>query len=233
MTSSRALASGGRGPRLGREPRWTALLHRRPSWADSVFARRIAAVLLAVFAATLALRGDPGADATGVLVAAHDLAPGTVLSTADVRAVTRPAASIPGGALRDPGPIRGATLSGPVRGGEILTDLRVLGPRLAAAAAGPDARIVPIRPADSAVAEVLRAGDRVDVIAADDPGTSSRGDPAASARILATDAVVLLVTPPGGSRGTGDRIVLVALDAGRAAVVAAGSLRSALTVTLR
>jgi hypothetical protein len=50
---------------------------------------------------------------------------------------------------------------------------------------------------------------------------------------LATDAVVLLVTPPGGSRGTGDRIVLVALDAGRAAVVAAGSLRSALTVTLR
>jgi hypothetical protein len=46
----------------------------------------------------------------------------------------------------------------------VLTDVRVLGPRLAGSVARPDARIVPL--ADSALLNLVRPEDVVDVIAA-------------------------------------------------------------------
>ncbi len=105
----------------------------------------------------------------------------------------------------------------------MFTDLRVVGPRLAAVATGArDARIVPIRLADNAVAEILRAGDRVDVIGGEEQG-------ARPARSLATDAAVVL-SGPGDGRGAKERVVLVAMDAEHATVVAAASLHTALTV---
>ena len=111
--------------------------------------------------------------------------------------------------------------------GETFTDLRVVGPRLAAAAAGSaDARIVPIRLADAAVADVLRAGDRVDVVGVEDAGGPGASKPA---RTLATDAAVVLVTATGDRRGA-ERVVLLALDTEYATAVAGASLRTALTV---
>ena len=62
--------------------------------------------------------------------------------------------------------IVGATLAGPARRGEVLTDVRLLGPRLAESAAGPDARIVPIPLADAALMDLVRPGDVVDIVAA-------------------------------------------------------------------
>lgn len=68
--------------------------------------------------------------------------------------------------------------------------MRVLGPRLVEATAGPGARMVPVQLADSAVLDVIRGGDIVDILAAPD------SEPDATARVIATDAVVVLVSGP-------------------------------------
>ncbi|MFC9996084.1 SAF domain-containing protein [Nocardia sp. NPDC127526] len=198
---------------------------------DSVLARRVSAVGLLVVAAVVAVRGDPGEQRTEVVVAARELPPGHVLAEGDLRRVPRETDALPAGAVRESDRLRGATLSGAVAEGEIVTELRVVGPRLAAVAAGvADGRIVPIRLADNAVADVLRAGDRVDVVAFDEGGNGGRG-----ARLLVSDAAVVLAPGDGGARGREgagerERVVLVAMDARHATVVAAASLRSALTV---
>ncbi|MFI6868299.1 SAF domain-containing protein [Nocardia sp. NPDC050406] len=214
-----------------------------PPWADAVLLRRLLAVGFLVLAAALALRGDPAGRRSEVMVAARDLPPGHVLGSDDLRAASHETASLPAGTAHSPAALLGATLTGAVHAGEIVTDVRIVGPRLAAVAAkSPDARIVPIRLADNAVAAVLRAGDRVDVVAAEqDPVTGSTNgrpiDPTGRVAVaphapvpLATDAAVVLVSGGDGARDSGERVVLVALDASHATAVAAASLRTALTV---
>ncbi|NEW41388.1 flagellar biosynthesis protein FlgA [Nocardia cyriacigeorgica] len=217
---------------LGRGETLREALWNRPPWADGLLARRLLAGALTAAAIILFLRGDPDADHMSVVVTAHDLPPGHLLESSDLRVVDRESGALPAGAIRDPAPLIGATLTGAMRGGEILTDLRVIGPRLAAVAGGaPDARIVPIRLADTAVADILRAGDRVDVIAAEESDRAT----SRPARTLATDAAVILISGTPGATPTrsADRVVLVAMAADHAATVAAASLSTALTVVFR
>ncbi|WP_063128293.1 SAF domain-containing protein [Nocardia fusca] len=221
-----ARTSGGRRSSLGAGDTWRDAFADRPAWADGVLLRRVLAVLCALAAVTLFLRGDPAHARGSVVVAARDLPPGHLLAAADLRLASYPPDATPDGAAADPAPLLGAVLTAALRAGEVLTDVRVVGPRLAAAATGrPDARIVPIRLADTAITEILRAGDRVDVVAA------GAEDPAL-AQTLAVDAAVVLVSGPPAESGKrhAERVVLVAMDAHRAAVVAAASLHSALTV---
>ncbi|MGW4281626.1 SAF domain-containing protein, partial [Nocardia sp. NPDC004750] len=117
---TRALADLGRG--------WNLSGWQRPPWADAVLARRLLAAVLAVLAAFLFFRGDPGAERTTVLVAGRDLAPGRLLEADDLRAVPREAGTLPAGAVTDPAALVGATLTGAMRRGEVFTDLRVVGP---------------------------------------------------------------------------------------------------------
>ncbi|RDI51752.1 SAF domain-containing protein [Nocardia mexicana] len=214
---------------LGRGPRWDLAIRYRPAWADATLARRLLAAILAVLAGALFLRGNPRTEQVEVVVAARDLAPGRILDVGDLRRKPLPAGTLPEGAARELAPLLGATATGAVRAGEILTDLRVIGPRLAAVAAGtPEARIVPIRLADKAVADILRTGDRVDVVAAEESADGAHGT--GPPRTLAVDAAVVLIAGAGKTRGAEERIVLVALDATRATAVAAASLHTALTV---
>ena len=112
----------------------------------------------------------------------------------------------------------------------MLTDVRLLGPRLATSAAGRDARIVPLHLADSALLELLRAGDVVDVLAAGPPNLSS--DVESAPHVVATDAVVVLVSPKPAQRGPGnERVVLVALPAATAHRVAGVALVETVTLT--
>ncbi|MFC4125782.1 SAF domain-containing protein [Nocardia rhizosphaerae] len=213
---------------LGRGSSWRSALGNRPAWADALLARRVLAAALALTALALFARGDPGTARQPVVVAARELTPGTLLTAADLRVDRHESRSLPPGAVTETAPLLGATLTGAMHAGETFTDLRVVGPRLAAAAVGtPDARIVPIRLADSAVAEVLRAGDRVDVVGVEDAGAPGASAPA---RTLATDAAVVLVTAPGDRRPGAERVVLLALAADYATAVAGASLRTALTV---
>jgi Flp pilus assembly protein CpaB len=163
----------------------------RPDWTRTVAARRIAAASLVLLAAVAALRPDPAADSVAVVVTGRDLAPGVELTNADLRVESRSATTIPDGAQSDPAALVGSTLAGPARRGEVLTDVRVLSPRLAEATAGPDARVVPLHLADTALLELLRPGDVVDVLAVDSQGMDGPGAP----RVMARGAIVVLVSP--------------------------------------
>ncbi len=201
----------------------------RPDWIRTAAARRAAAGALVVLAAIAALRPDPGRSQVDVLVAAHDLAPGVTLTADDVAVRRHPAATVPDGAATGPAAVLGATLAGPARRGEPLTDVRLLGRALARSAAGPDARIVAVHPADAALADLVHPGDVVDVIAA---GADPAPEGAAPPRIVAAGAVVVLVSPQSTGPGT-DRVVLVALPAAAAVAVAGAALTAAVTLTLR
>jgi Flp pilus assembly protein CpaB len=201
----------------------------RPDWSRTVVARRVAASALVVLAAVAALRPDPAQEQADIVVAARDLAPGTELGTADVRLETLMATTVPDGAQADLTKVVGATLAGPARRGEALTDVRLLGPRLAESAVGPDARLVPLHLEDTALLDLIRPGDVVDVLGAGaDGGVGADAEPA----VVATDAVVVLVSQkPTGAGSGGDRVVLVALPAHEANEAAGATLVQSVTLT--
>jgi Flp pilus assembly protein CpaB len=200
----------------------------RPDWSRTVLARRIAAAVLVVLAGIAALRSNPDGDQAQVVVVARDLHPGAALTTDDVRLENRLAATVPDGSQTNLDVVVGATLAGPARRGEVLTDLRLLGSRLAESIAGRDARIVPLHPADAALADLLRPGDVVDVVAA--PANADT-DAHTNPRIVVTDAVVVLVSARQKTQAD-DRVVLVAVPASAATAVAGAALIQSVTLTL-
>ncbi|WP_101952216.1 SAF domain-containing protein [Mycobacterium sp. 3519A] len=199
------------------------LLAARPDWSRTLAARRVAAGALVVLAAVIALRSNPQGERADVVVAARDLASGVALTADDVRIENRSATMVPDGSRSDVGAVVGATLAGPARRGEVLTDVRVLGPRLAESVAGPDARIVPLPLAESAVLDLVRPGDVVDVLAAGSDADSQT-------QLVATNAVVVVVSEKPKGAG-GDRVVLVALPGHAANKVAAATLLQTVTLT--
>ncbi|MCZ4519588.1 SAF domain-containing protein [Rhodococcus ruber] len=201
----------------------------RPAWVGSPKFRRVAAGALVALAAVLFVDDAAGDDRVEVITAGRDLTPGTVLTPADVVVSDWDSGSVPEGALIDTGAVDGQTLTGPVRAGELLTDVRLLGSRTATTALGTDARVVPVHLADAGVSDLLREGDQVDVLTVE-----VQEDPNAvpAARVLASGAVVVLVSADAGGSRQRDRVVLLALPTDDATTVAAASLVSALTVTL-
>lgn len=192
-----------------------------------MLARRIVASGLVLLAGVAALRPDPAGDHAQVVVAAHDLSPGAELTADDLRLESRLAPTIPDGSQSDINAVVGSTLAGPTRRGEVLTDVRLLGRRLAESAAGPDARIVPVHPTDSALIDLVRPGDIVDVVSA------SEGTSQPNSRVVATDAVVVLVSAKQKTQGaTNDRLVLIALPSASANAVAGAALVQTVTLTL-
>lgn len=201
----------------------------RPDFVRTPLARRIAAGLLVLLAGASALRPDPAHVQRRVAVAVRDLSPGMTLTAEDVTLRALPAAALPDGAQTALTGLIGATLAGPARRGEVLTDTRVLGSRLVGLSAGPDARVVPLHLAESAVLDLLRAGDVVDVVGANEgPARESRP------RVVASEAVVVLVSPASTAIGSSnDRVVLVALPAPAATALAAATLVQTVTLTIR
>ncbi|SBS78969.1 SAF domain protein [uncultured Mycobacterium sp.] len=199
----------------------------RPDFTRTMLARRVAAGGLVILAGIAALRPDPGDRRADVVVAAHDLSPGLALTAADIRLEKRSATTLPDGAQTTIDALVGTTLAGPARRGEVLTDVRVLGSRLAGLAAGPDARVVPLHLADAAVLDLIRPGDVVDVMGAADAGTDAKPT------LVASDATVVLVSPQHKAAGAGDdRVVLVALQAPAAHSLAAATLVQTVTLTI-
>lgn len=203
----------------------------RPDWTRTVLARRVVAGGLVVLAGVAALRPDPAGERADAVVATHDLPPGTALTPDDVRVESRLATTLPDGSQADLSMVLGSTLTSPTRRGEVLTDVRLLGSRLAEVTAGPGARIVPLHLADGALIDLVRAGDVVDVLAAP-PADPAPSTPAVS-KVVATDAVVVLVSPRQKAQSAdGDRVVLVALPARVANTVAGSVLGQTVTLTL-
>jgi Flp pilus assembly protein CpaB len=202
---------------------------RRLSGLRGPWVQRGLAAAFAILALVLALRPDPsGAQPTApVLLARHDLAPGSTLTPADVVLRQLPADLLPTGALSTVRAATGHVLGGALRAGEPITDVRLVDTSFPGGAPGTSA--VPVRLADPAVADLLHPGARVDVVT-----TDQTDDPASSAgSVLATGAIVLTVRDADTAPGQHGRLVVLALPEQVAIRVAAVSLRQPVTVTLR
>jgi Flp pilus assembly protein CpaB len=191
--------------------------------------RRLLAALCAGGAAAgaLAVAAPAPPATTRVLAAARELAPGRALAAGDVQAVELPPAAVPDGALRPDAVVLGRVVTGPVRRGEPLTDVRLLGPELLAALPGGDHVAVPVRIADPAAVALLRTGDRVDVLAATEG--------AADAAPVAQRALVVAV-PRGDSAGLdpldGGALVVLAATPATARRLAQAAVASRLSVVV-
>jgi Flp pilus assembly protein CpaB len=196
--------------------------------------RRLAsAALVAAAVATglLALSDQPPAG-TPVLVAARDLAAGTVLTARDVQLDPRSPGQLPDGTLTSTRDVVGRVLASGTRRGEVLTDVRLVGPSLVDTL-GPGQVAVPVRVADAAVAALVAPGDHVDVLVAVDGG--------GPAQTVVTDATVLArpgSTGSGGLLGTASadgQGGLVVLGAGGqdARALAGAAAHGPLSLTLR
>ena len=209
----------------------------------SATVRKIAAVVLATLGVVLFFRGDPATDTVAVVVSSRDLTPGQVIADSDVEMREIDSKQLPEGVVSDTDLVVGRTVAGPIRSGETVTDVRVLSPRLAGLSVGTDdARIVPVRLADAAVADMLRSGDVVDVLTVGPdtsrtdtsrPDTPNESIADKAPQILAAGAVVALVTTSESTRNQQEQVILLALPTPAANVVAAASLSNAITVTFR
>lgn len=138
--------------------------------------------------------------------AARDLPAGSVLARDDVQLLALPPDAVPDGRATE---TVGQTLAAPVRAGEPITDVRLVGAELAAA--HPELTTVPVRLPDAGLADLLEPGDRIDLRATDPQAGGSR--------VVAADALVLATPPaPDPAAATGAPGALVVLGVAPASV---------------
>ncbi|RYC05775.1 SAF domain-containing protein [Nocardioides zhouii] len=181
--------------------------------------RRVIAALLTACAVLAALRtvAPPPPETVDVLVAARDLPSGAVLDDDDLVRRAFPADLAPPDLAEA---AAGRVLAGPMGRGEVLTDVRLVGPSLADAR--PGETVMPVRLPDAGMAALLRAGDRVDLVATD-PGTGET-------RVVASDVTVLATPTEVPDGPAGGALVVVAASADEATAVASAALAQFLTV---
>lgn len=188
--------------------------------------RRLVAAVLAGVAALAAVRAvaPPPPETVEVLLAARDLPAGTVLTDDDLTLRPFPSALLPTGTAEA---AAGRVLAAPLARGEVVTDVRLVGPALAEAQPGDT--VVPVRLPDPGMAALLRPGDEVDLLATD-PGTGETSLVAAAVTVLATPTGV--PAGPGGAGGGPDgALVVVATSPDAAVRLASAGLSQFLTVS--
>ncbi|MDT4943024.1 MAG: pilus assembly protein CpaB [Pseudonocardiales bacterium] len=150
------------------------------------------------------------AETTPVVVAARSMPAGHLLARRDVSVARWPPAVRPPGAPSAPSAVVGRRLAGPVGTGEPIAGTRLVGADLATALpAGLVAAAVSL--ADPHAADLVRAGDRVDLLATAKPidPLAGPGPLAAHVRVLATSCAVLAVLP---QTATADAELVLAVD---------------------
>jgi Flp pilus assembly protein CpaB len=186
-------------------------------------------MLSALFAAAAVLAGaravaPPPPETVSVLTAARDLPSGTVLDADDLVTVRLPDGSAPDGMAADP---VGRTVAAPLRRGEPVTDVRLVGRSLLDGYPGMVA--VPVRIPDAGAAALLEVGDRVDVLATDPSGS-------APANVVAPGVQVIAMPPADeGTSGIGavsGRLIVVATTQSTAEELAAQAVRGFLSIAL-
>lgn len=149
-------------------------------------------------------------ETVAVLVAAHDLGAGTRIEAADLVEAAYSPGLVPDGVAAD---AVGRTLAAPLRAGEPVTDVRLVGAGLTAGR--PDLVALPVRLPDPDSASLLRVGDCVDLLATAPEGGTSR--------LLAT-GVPVLALPSRSSRASEGRLVVLGVEAARTGEVSAAAV---------
>ncbi len=184
--------------------------------------RAIAAALIAVaVAAGLQTAAGPAPETAPVVVAARDLPAGAEIGRGDLRTARFAPGSAPEGLAKDP---VGQVLAAPLRAGEPVTDVRLVGPELTAGLPGLVA--VPVRLPDPGMVALLDVGDRIDLVATD----PQEG----GASVVAADVPVLAI-PAADDRATASglagRLVVVGAESTQVEPLAAAAVRSFVTYT--
>lgn len=200
-------------------------LLRAASWHRRLLASGCAAAAVAFGLSALAPK--PGT-VVHVLAAAHDIAAGATLTSADVHAIGLPPSVVPAGALRADDDITGRVVAAAVRRGEALTDVRLVGASMFRAV-GAGLVATPVRIADADSAHLLQPGDVVDVLASNEHSASS------AAPVVATGVRVLAVPAPSDSSLSLDdgALVILATSPSAAATLASAGVTSRLSVVIR
>jgi pilus assembly protein CpaB len=198
-------------------------LTRTIGWHRRLLAAGLAAG--AVAAALQAAEPEPG-PTVPVVTAARDLPGGSTIVSDDVRTSDVPPALVPAAALASVDAAVGRVLAGPVRAGEPLTDVRLVGPDLLATW-GDDLVATPVRIADPGVIGLVRPGDVLDLIAAPTSGTGET--------TVVASSVPVLVVPEQSDQGVladGALLVVAATDT-QAASLAQAAVTARLSIALR
>ena len=198
--------------------RRAVLRHRR------LLAAGAAAAAVAIGLGVVAPSPPPTAP---VVVAAADLPGGGVLSADDLRVRRFSPATVPSGATAAPARMLGRVLAAPVRAGEPVTDVRVVGPGLVGGL-GPGMVAAPVRIADADSVALVRVGDRVDVLAPDPRGQLPPS-------VAVTDAPVVAVPLPAQevAASTSGALLVLAVSADDARRLAQHAVVGPLVLALR
>lgn len=202
---------------------------RRHPWRNLARAvswhRRKLAVLAAVAAVLtgVAAVNPDGPPTLTVVRTRAQLAGGSVVGSGDVELAQVAVADAPAGAATDPAEVVGRRLAASVAEGQVLTGLALLSTRTSGV---PGRVIAPLRLADSDIAALLRPGEIVDVVAADQQSTR--------AAVVASGVRVVTIpaTPEQDSSQTG-ALVLVEVNPDEATAIARAAVSGALTVIWR
>jgi pilus assembly protein CpaB len=216
--------------RRSRGTGWLRDLRRAATWHRRLL---VAGLLAASVAFAIEAVSPPAPRTESVLVAAKDLAGGTRLVADDVRMKDVAPASVPEGAVRMRAFAAGRTLDAPVRKGEVLTDVRLVG-KTFLDSYGHGLVAAPVRIADAASVRLVRAGDIVDVLAA---GVDADGSATSSARTVAAATPVLTIptaneSPFGSTDVTSGALVVVVTSSETAARLAAAAVTDRLSLVI-
>jgi pilus assembly protein CpaB len=210
---------------------WLRELRRAAAWHRRLLVAGLLAASMAFAIQALSPQPTPG---VSVLVAAKNLAGGTPLSAADVHVQDLPSSAVPDGSLRAEADVTGRSLVAPVRAGEVLTDVRVIG-RSYLESYGDDVVAAPVRIADAASVGLLRAGDIIDVLAS---GAGADRANSCAARLVASGVPVITIPRTDsdvlGRRDVGDGgLLVVATTSETAARLAAAAVTERLSLVIR
>ncbi len=200
-----------------------SLLHRRVRRALLGRRRPLAALFAAVTVAAALRVVNPGPPPTApVLTATRDLPAGSVVRSSDLQQSAFALGTVPAGAL-SASEVVGRTTAAPLRSGEALTDVRLVQGSLLDGYPGMVA--APVRIGDADAVRLLRVGDRIDLLAADQ---------GPSATLLASDVPVIALPPERSAGGTVEgALVIVAISDITARRVAAHAPTSLVSLVIR
>jgi len=189
--------------------------------------RRWFAALFAALAVLAVLNTFSSAESSGAstVVAARGIPGGTKVVADDLRIVRLPRSMVPDGAFIDPAAVIGRTVVIRVSERSVLTPANLLESD-ALVAVGKVA--LPVRFAEATALPLLRVGAHIDVL-----GAAANGS---DYGVVASDVRVVAVPAPsgGGVLGASESgLVLVEVDSGQAAAIAAAASVSAVSFALR
>ncbi len=183
-------------------------------------------VLLALCLAVTVFAGlravmPPAPETVPLLVAARDLPAGQVLTDADLETVQVPSGLLPAG-LQSASEAAGRTTTGPVRRGEAVTDARLVTAALLEGYPGHVA--LPLRLPDPATVDLLRVGDRIDLLATD-PATGEAATVAIDVPVVSIPQAQSTGSTAAGAHLTGRLVVLAVRPTTARALAAAAATR--------